>query len=153
MGHIYSPTFQQTSGTSLLKLRMGISRYDFSSKKSLMDFVSITAFGKCADRINERITCGDNFICCFCDIKVSKYTTKAGTAVEHVEFIVNEFRTSCHKKSTLDAGDSNGTASGSPSTNCDGSTLPSTPSGASDGDGPTANTKQQHFSQFHELPF
>jgi hypothetical protein len=69
-----------------------LSRYDFSAKKSTVDFLSVTAFGKTADRINECIARNDNCICCFCDVKIFRYTSKTGIPVEHVEFIVNDFR-------------------------------------------------------------
>jgi single-stranded DNA-binding protein len=98
MGFVYSPTFQQLPSSSLIKFRMGVSRYDFSSKTTVIDFLSITAFGKIAERINSMLSNGDNYICCFCDIKVSKYLTKTGTQVEHVEFTVNDFRSLFVKK-------------------------------------------------------
>jgi single-stranded DNA-binding protein len=93
MGHVYSPEFRRLGDSnSLLKFRLGVSRYDFSAKKSTVDFLSVTAFGRTADRINDSFAKNNNFVCCFCDVKVSKYTSKTGVPVEHVEFIVNDFR-------------------------------------------------------------
>jgi single-stranded DNA-binding protein len=100
MGFVYSPTFRQLPSSSIIKFRMGVSRYDFSSKKTVIDFLSITPFGKIAERINSSLANGDNYICCFCDVKVSKYLTKTGTQVDHVEFIVNDFRSFFVKKAS-----------------------------------------------------
>ncbi|MDR0742660.1 MAG: hypothetical protein LBE98_04325 [Puniceicoccales bacterium] len=100
MGFIYNPDFKYSEQSALLKFRLGVSRYDFSSKKTVMDFFTLTAFGKSAQHIHSSISNGDNFICCFCDVKVSKYLTKSGTPVEHVEFIVHDFRTFAVQKSS-----------------------------------------------------
>lgn len=99
MGFIYNPDFKDHS-SPLLKFRIGVSRYDFSQKKTVMDFFTITAFGKSAQSIHSSISNGANYICCFCDVKASKYLSKSGTPVEHVEFIIHDFRTFSVQKSS-----------------------------------------------------
>jgi hypothetical protein len=100
MGFIYNPDFKNDGQSALLKFRLGVSRYDFPSKKTVMDFFTLTAFGKSAQSINSSIASGANYICCFCDVKVSKYFSKSGTQVEHVEFIIHDFRTFSVQKSS-----------------------------------------------------
>jgi single-stranded DNA-binding protein len=100
MGFVYNSDFKCEGQYPLLKFRLGVSRYDFSSKKTVMDFFTLTAFGKSAQSINSSISSGANYICCFCDVKVSKYLSKSGTPVEHVEFIVKDFRTFSVQKSS-----------------------------------------------------
>ncbi|MDR0741950.1 MAG: hypothetical protein LBE98_00600 [Puniceicoccales bacterium] len=100
MGFVYNPDFKSEGQSALLKFRIGVSRYDFSSKKTVMDFFTITAFGKSAQHINSSIANGDNYICCFCDVKVSKYLSKSGVSVEHVEFIIHDFKTFFVQKSS-----------------------------------------------------
>ncbi|MDR1457674.1 MAG: hypothetical protein LBI47_02385 [Puniceicoccales bacterium] len=100
MGFIYNPDFKNLGNSPLLKFRIGVSRYDFSQKKTVMDFFTITAFGKSAQSIHSSISNGANYICCFCDVKVSKYLSKSGTPVEHVEFIIHDFRTFSVQKSS-----------------------------------------------------
>ncbi|MDR2629130.1 MAG: hypothetical protein LBC30_04040, partial [Puniceicoccales bacterium] len=92
--------FKNEGQSPLLKFRLGVSRYDFPSKKTVMDFFTLTAFGKSAQSIHSSIASGANYICCFCDVKVSKYLSKSGTQVEHVEFIVHDFRTFSVQKSS-----------------------------------------------------
>jgi single-stranded DNA-binding protein len=100
MGFITVPDMKRGNGnSSLLKFRLAFNRFDFGTRKSVTDFLTVTAFGKMADRIYSDIENNLNYICCFCDVRVSKYNSKTGVPVEHTEFIVNDCRVFAKPKS------------------------------------------------------
>jgi hypothetical protein len=65
---------------TLLKLRLVFTGCNFQSKTNalesllIIELLPVTAFAKMADRINDSLTKGMNYICCKCDIKVSTFT-------------------------------------------------------------------------------
>jgi single-stranded DNA-binding protein len=105
MGFITVPDMKRGNGnSSLLKFRLAFNRFDFGTRKSVTDFLTVTAFGKMADRIYSDIENNLNYICCFCDVRVSKYNSKTGVPVEHTEFIVNDCRVFAKPKAEFGAG-------------------------------------------------
>jgi hypothetical protein len=102
MGFITVPDMKRGSGnSSLLKFRLAFNRFDFGTRKSVTDFLTVAAFGKMADRIYSDIENNLNYIYCFCDVRVNKYNSKTGIPVEHTEFIVNDCRMFAKPKSEV----------------------------------------------------
>ncbi|MDR1255713.1 MAG: single-stranded DNA-binding protein, partial [Puniceicoccales bacterium] len=100
-GFITSPDYKIVNNSlPLLKFRLAFTRYDFQSKTNVTEFLPVTAFAKLADRINDSLTKGMNYICCKCDIKVSIFTSKSGAQVQQQEHIINDFRVFSKDKST-----------------------------------------------------
>jgi single-stranded DNA-binding protein len=92
-GFITSSEFKLVNDSlPLLKFRLAFSRYDFQSKSNVTEFIPVTAFSKIAERLNNAIASGMNYICCHCDIKVASFTSKSGSMLQQQEHIINDFR-------------------------------------------------------------
>jgi single-stranded DNA-binding protein len=57
----------------LLEFRLAFTRYDFQTKAHITEFIPVTGFSKTAEKIHQTIQNGVNYICCKCNIKVSKF--------------------------------------------------------------------------------
>jgi single-stranded DNA-binding protein len=100
-GFITSPDFKLINDSfPLLKFRLAFTRYDFQAKKTITDFIPVTAFSKLAEKINSSIHSGMNYICCHCDIRVSSFASKSGAQIQQQEHIVNDFRIFSKPKSS-----------------------------------------------------